>query len=52
MLTLRRIACKRWLPPIDKPSPSPVTNQISKSGLATLTPVATDGARPWIVWKP
>src|ERR1051325_10208106 len=41
-----------WLPPIDKASPSPVMIQTSNSGLASLTPVATAGARPWMVWKP
>jgi hypothetical protein len=41
-----------WLPPIDKPSPSPVTSHTSRSGFITLSPVATAGARPWMVWKP
>jgi hypothetical protein len=35
-----------------RPSPSPVTIQTSSFGLASFTPVATAGARPWIVWKP
>ncbi len=25
--TLRRMACIKWLPPIDRPSPSPVMTQ-------------------------
>ena len=52
MSTLRRSTCSRWLPPIDRPSPSPTTTQTSSSGLASLMPVATAGARPWMVWKP
>ncbi len=34
------------------PSPSPVTTKIFSSGRASLSPVATAGARPWMVWKP
>ena len=49
---LRRSTWIRWLPPIDRPSPSPVTTQTLSSGRATLRPVANAGARPWIVWKP
>ncbi len=41
-----------WLPPIESPSPSPVTTKIFSSGRATRRPVAIAGARPWIVWKP
>ena len=42
----------RWLPPIDRPSPSPVMTQTERSGRVTFSPVATVGARPWIEWKP
>jgi hypothetical protein len=52
MSTLRRIACRRWLPPIERPSPSPVTTQTLSSGLADLSPVAKVGALPWIVCIP
>ncbi len=41
-----------WLPPIERPSPSPVTSHTESLGLAILMPVANAGARPWIVWKP
>jgi hypothetical protein len=34
------------------PSPSPVITNTLRSGRASLNPVATAGARPWIVWKP
>ncbi len=50
--TLRRRMWSMWLPPIDSPSPSPVTTKTFRSGRATLRPVAMAGARPWIVWKP
>ena len=33
-------------------SPSPVAIQTESSGLATLIPVASAGARPWIPWNP
>ena len=33
------------LPPMDSPSPSPVTTHTSNSGLANFTPVAKAGAR-------
>ena len=52
MSTLRRIKWMMWFPPIDSASPSPVAIQTDSSGFATLMPVATAGARPWIVWKP
>ena len=45
---LRRNAWIKWLPPIDRPSPSPVITHTSRSGRATATPVAIAGARPWI----
>jgi hypothetical protein len=41
-----------WLPPIDRPSPSPVTSHTDSSGFAVLMPVANAGARPWIEWNP
>ena len=44
--TLRLSACRRWLPPIESPSPSPVTTQTSSSGFASFNPVAIAGARP------
>ena len=34
--TLRRMAWIRWLPPIDRPSPSPVMTQTCRSGRADL----------------
>ena len=52
MSTLRRIEWRTWLPPIDSASPSPVMTQTMRSGRAALSPVASVGARPWIVWKP
>ena len=52
MSTLRRIEWITWLPPIDSASPSPVITQTMRSGRAALSPVASVGARPWIVWKP
>ena len=52
MSRLRRIAWMRWLPPIDSPSPSPVTTHTDRSGRVTLRPVASVGARPWMLWKP
>jgi hypothetical protein len=52
MSTLRRIEWRTWLPPIDSASPSPVITQTISSGRAALRPVASVGARPWIVWKP
>jgi hypothetical protein len=44
--------CIRWLPPIDSPSPSPVTIHTVRSGRASFSPVAKVGARPWIEWNP
>ena len=41
-----------WLPPMESASPSPVATQTSKSGRIALIPVATAGARPWMVWNP
>ena len=38
MSRLRRIACMKWLPPIDRASPSPVITQTLKSGFAHLIP--------------
>ena len=46
MSRLRRIACNRWLPPIERPSPSPVTTHTERSGRDTFSPVANAGARP------
>src|SRR6266496_14590 len=50
--TLRRSTCSMWLPPMDRPSPSPVITHTSSSGLASLMPVAIAGARPCTVWNP
>ena len=52
MSTLRRIAWITWLPPMDSASPSPVMTHTISSGRAALSPVASVGARPWMVWKP
>jgi hypothetical protein len=52
MLTFRRSAWIRWLPPIERPSPSPVTTQTLRSGFAVAIPVAIAGARPWMPWTP
>ena len=52
MLTLRRIAWIRWLPPIDSASPSPVTTQTERSGRVVAMPVAMAGARPWMECMP
>ena len=52
MSMLRRTAWMKWLPPIARPSPSPEICHTVMSGLATLKPVATAAARPWMVWKP
>ena len=52
MFTLRRSAWIRWLPPIDSASPSPVITHTARSGRAIATPVAIDGARPWIECRP
>jgi hypothetical protein len=38
----------RWLPPIERASPSPVTTNTVRSGRETARPVAIAGARPWI----
>ena len=42
----------RWLPPIDRASPSPVTTQTERSGREMAKPVAIAGARPWIECMP
>jgi hypothetical protein len=48
MFTFRRSAWIRWLPPIDRASPSPVTTHTDRSGRDVDRPVAIAGARPWI----
>ena len=52
MSTFFRIEWRMWLPPIDSASPSPVMTQTMRSGRAAFRPVATVGARPWMLWKP
>ena len=52
MLTLRRSAWIRWLPPIDSASPSPVTTHTDRSAREVARPVAIAGARPWIECMP
>ena len=42
----------KWLPPMAKASPSPVTIHTLRSGRASLRPEATVVPRPWMVWKP
>ncbi len=37
---------------MESASPSPVTIQTERSGLAIFSPVATAGARPWMLWNP
>ena len=44
MLTLRRSAWMRWLPPIESASPSPVTTQTERSGRVGGEP-GRDGGR-------
>jgi hypothetical protein len=48
MFTFRRSEWIRWLPPIERASPSPVTTHTDRSGRDTERPVAMAGARPWI----
>ena len=48
MFTLRRSAWIRWLPPMDRASPSPVMTQTDRSGRDAESPVAIAGARPWM----
>jgi hypothetical protein len=48
MLTFRRSAWIRWLPPIESASPSPVITHTDRSGRVQARPVAMAGARPWI----
>jgi hypothetical protein len=52
MSTFRRIEWRTWLPPIESASPSPVMTHTIRSGRLAFRPVASVGARPWIVWKP
>ena len=40
MSTFRRSAWIRWLPPMERPSPSPVTSHTWRSGRAIRNPVA------------
>ncbi len=46
MFTLRRKACRKWLPPIESASPSPDTTQTERSGREAARPVAIAAARP------
>src|SRR6185436_9094548 len=43
--TFRRSAWMRWLPPIERASPSPVTTHTERSGRVTARPVAIAEAR-------
>ena len=52
MSMLRRMQCIKWLPPMLNPSPSPVMTQTWRSGATAASPVATAGARPWMLWMP
>src|SRR6478735_4036046 len=52
MRTPRRMAWANWPSPIDAESPSPETPRYSKSRLARLAPVSTDGMRPCTELKP
>ena len=52
MSTLRRAAWGKCPAPIAKPSPSPPTAITVRSGLASLTPMATGSGRPCSVWMP
>jgi hypothetical protein len=42
----------KWLPPMLSASPSPVTTHTCRSGRVALIPVATAGARPWMLCTP
>ena len=46
------MAWMKWFPPMAKASPSPLTCQMQRSGLATFIPVAIAVARPWMLWNP
>ena len=48
----RRATWMMWFVPMEKKSPSPPVMITRSSGFAILTPSATAGARPWIVWNP
>jgi hypothetical protein len=52
MSTFFRIEWRMWFPPIESASPSPVMTQTMRSGRDALRPVATVGARPWMLWNP
>ena len=52
MSRLRRMQWIRWLPPMLRPSPSPVMTQTYRSGRTAFRPVAIAGARPWMEWMP
>ena len=46
MLTLRRSECTRWLPPMERPSPSPVTTHTCRSGRAHRDAGGDGGSAP------
>ncbi len=46
MSRFRRSAWMKWLPPIERESPSPVITHTISSGRVDLRPVANAGARP------
>ena len=52
MSMLRRMAWMKWLPPMASASPSPQACQTVSQGFATLMPVETAVARPWMLWNP
>ena len=52
MLTLRRSAWRKWLPPIERASPSPETTHTDRSWREAARPVAIAAARPWIECRP
>src|SRR4051794_8932500 len=50
--TFRRMVCRKWLPPMPYPSPSPPVTTTFISWLASAAPVATARARPCKVCMP
>jgi hypothetical protein len=49
MSRLRRAAWMKWLPPMEKMSPSPAASTTVRSGRAIFRPEAKASERPWVV---